>query len=101
MWLVEQIADRGAQRARENESRPEQENPRDAGPMIKDSEYGEGREEHERPALKSESGVVRRPVSQSGPERLRKRDGEPVEDFDLRRRDGLNIDRTGREVPER
>src|SRR5580698_455523 len=67
--LVEEIADRGAERPRQDESGPEQEDPRDAGEEI-------GRREQRQPGGKHKSavfisGAVGHPVAERRSERLR------------------------------
>src|SRR5580658_1111038 len=49
--LIKEIAGRGAKRPRQDEGRPEQENPRDIGPVIGSGQRRQAGGEDERPAL--------------------------------------------------
>src|SRR5690348_9264954 len=80
--LVEKVADGRAERASEDESGPEQEDPADlATSEIEDREDQEPCAEYERAAAIAEApssfaGCVSRPVAERGAERLRESDGD-------------------------
>ena len=89
--LVEKISDGCTERSSQNESRPEQKHAGDAGPIVQRGQQYESRTEKERASAVSQSGTVRHPISKCGPQGLRERDRNPVEDFYLRRRNSLNV----------
>ncbi len=98
--LVEEVADGGAQRARQDEGGPEQRHARQAGPVIEHDDHRKRGGEHQRAAFVAEPGRIRHPVAKRRAERLRQRDGRPVEGLGLRRVDGVDGDRAERTVPE-
>src|SRR5215469_14726059 len=97
--LIEEIADGGAERARQDEGRPEQEHARDIGPKIKRGDDGEPDSKDERAAFVAEAAVIGEPIAERGAERLRQGDGGPVEGLDPARRDGVDGNRSLRPIP--
>jgi sugar phosphate permease len=91
--LVEEVADRRAERPGQDESSPEQGRARDTGAVDQDHHQRQARREQHRTAAIAESPAavgVRHPVAERGAERLREQDREPVEQLGLARVEPLD-----------
>ena len=97
--LIEEIPDRRAKRPGQDERRPEQQDPRQIGPVIGESEHHEAGGEDKRPAFVAEAGAIGHPVAERGPQGLGKGDRQPVEGFDFRHIDRFHRYRALRPVP--
>ena len=71
--FVEEIANRCAQRSRQDKRRPEQGNAADTGPEIQGCDDGKRNREYDRCATIAKAAGVSRPVAKGGAQRLRKR----------------------------
>ena len=98
-WLVEEIADGGAERAGQDEGRPEQQHTGHLRPEIEPGDNRERRAEETCSAKEAKPGIVRHPVAQRRAKRLRERDRHPVERLDLGRVDRVDRDRLLRPIP--
>ena len=100
--FVEQIAERRAQGAGQDEGGPEQRHPRGIRPGVQRRQQDQQSDEQRCAAAEAKAGNVRRPVAQRGAERLREGDGGPVEGLRisdcprLRRRSCLSSNTRGR-----
>ena len=88
--LVEEVADRCAERAGENESRPEERDVGDFGSVVEQGNDGERRAEDERAATIAQRRVVGDPVAERRAKRLREGDCRPVEGFGFGCGDGVD-----------
>src|SRR5664280_671244 len=103
--LVEQVAERCAERTRQNEREPEEQSVRNAGPEVQSGCDGQARAEDQRPDLVAQLEAAAigtcHPVAERSAERLREEDRHPVEPLDLRLGDALDRDRALAPVPDR
>jgi hypothetical protein len=76
--LVEEIADRGAERPRQDEGRPEQKDARHIGHEIDRDQRRQPGGKYQRAAVIAEPGLGG-PIAERGAERLREGNGDPVE----------------------
>jgi hypothetical protein len=88
--FIEEVAQRGTERARQNERGPEQQRSRNIGPEIRRSDHGKPGREYQRAALITEPVGIRHPVAKRSPQRLRKQDRHPIERLDYGRSHGVD-----------
>ena len=84
-WLVKEIADRCAERAREDEGRPEERGAGDLCTVIKQRNDRQKAREEPRAAEITKGRFIRDPVAERGAERLGDGDRGPVEHLGARR----------------
>ena len=92
-WLVEEIANRRAERSRQDERSPKQKDARHFGPDIGRGKNRQSGCKDQRPTVIAKSGIVGGPIAQCRSQRLRERNRHPVERLHLRRVDSRNRDR--------
>src|SRR5271156_1600620 len=97
--LVDEIAHGCAQRPCQDESDPKQGDVRRPGPVIEGHDNRERSGEYQRASLVSKSACVGKPVARRGAQRLRKRDGCPVERLAFWRRNSAHSYRALRPPP--
>ena len=98
-WLVEQIAQGGTERAREDKSGPEKESPRNVRKEISGGYQREPCAEYEGTTFIAEPVCVGHPVAERRSQGLGEQDRSPIEHLDLRRSDGLHRNGARRFIP--
>ena len=95
----QQIAQRRAQRARQHESRPEQQIVRRPGEEPDTGHNNQKPGEHSRGADEAKAGVVSEEIAQRSAERIGKQDREPVKGLRLARDDTVHGNRPDDQPP--
>jgi len=90
MGLIEEVADHGAQRAGEDEGRPEEQSARDGGLPIKKRQKDQQTAENRSAPQITEIHGVGAPIPKSRSEGLGTHDCDPVEEFSLWSADRLD-----------
>lgn len=98
--LVQKIADRRAERPRQDKRRPEQSGVRYRGEKIKRGDEAQARGENQRAAAIAEPGRGREEIAERGAERLRKQNCRPVKRLGFGRADRGYRDGAERRIPE-
>lgn len=98
--LVEEITDGSAQRARQDESRPEKKYPACVRQIVEHREHREQTREYARRTDIAKVPGIGRPVAERRTERLRESNRDPLEQLSLRRAHCVDRDRTECPIPE-